>query len=68
MIFLKILMWIGIIGIILLLISIFVGMFRKHREVWDDIPNIKMQEELNKTRKKMGLNSKEIDYTTGMIK
>jgi len=61
-------MWLGIIGIVLILITIIRILFRKHREVWDDIPDIKMQEELNKQRKKMGLKQKEINYKTGMIK
>jgi len=68
MTFFNILMWAGIISTILILIAIIAGMFRKHREVWDDIPDVKMQEELNKTRKEMGLEQKEIDYKTGMIK
>ena len=39
----------------------------KHREVWDDIPDVKFQEELNKTRKKMKVPLKKIDYKTGRI-
>ena len=58
----------GAIGSILILIAIIAGALRPHREVWDDVPDIKMQEGLNKTRKKMGLKQKEIDYKTGMIK
>ena len=58
----------GAIGSILILIAIIAGALRPHREVWDDVPDAKMQEGLNKTRKKMGLKPKEIDYKTGMIK
>ena len=68
MTFFNILMWAGIISIILILIAIIAGIFRKHREVWDDVPDAKMQEGLNQMRKKMGLKPKEIDYKTGMIK
>ena len=58
----------GAIGAILILIAIIAGALSPHREVWDDIPDAKMQEGLNQMRKKMGLKQKKIDYKTGMIK
>lgn len=54
--------------ICLIIASIIAGFFRKHREVWDDIPNARFQESMNKVRKKHGISPKDIDYKTGMVK
>ena len=59
----------AVVGLLLFLIFyFFMKRLTKHREIWDDIPDIKFQEELNKTRKKMKVPLKKINYKTGKIK
>ena len=56
---------------IIVFIIIFYFFFRKltrHREPWDDIEDIKFQEDLNEERKQFGLKPKQINYKTGKIK
>jgi len=62
-----------LIGIIIFIICgiiwiILKNAFFPHREVWDDIKDIKTQKQLNKMRKRYGLKQKKINYKTGAIK
>lgn len=39
----------------------------RHREPWDDIKNVEMQEDLNESRIEYGLKPKKINYEKGNI-